>query len=71
MLVTYAHTRTQVEGGVCEGVVSELEARGHLVVRGPNSGGYQAIMAVEDPQGNGWVYWGGSEMRKDGQAAGV
>jgi gamma-glutamyltranspeptidase/glutathione hydrolase len=45
----------------------ELEARGHKL--GPSDGGfggYQAIMWDED-QG---VYYGASEVRKDGQAAG-
>jgi len=34
----------QIEGGVCAGVADELSRRGHHVHRGPNGGGYQAIM---------------------------
>ena len=57
----------QVESGVGLGVIAELERRGHTVevTKGP-FGGYQAIW--RDP-GTG-VYWGASEMRKDGAAIG-
>ena len=57
----------QVESGVPLDVVRGLEARGHKVeyTTGP-FGGYQAIW--RDPDTG--VYWGASEMRKDGQAAG-
>ncbi len=57
----------QLESGVPPEVIRELERRGHKVVvtRGP-FGGYQAIR--RDP-GTG-VYWGASEMRKDGMAIG-
>ncbi|MBZ6377751.1 gamma-glutamyltransferase [Pacificimonas flava] len=57
----------QVESGVPLETVRQLEARGHQVeyTTGP-FGGYQAIW--KDPETG--VYWGASEMRKDGQAAG-
>jgi len=56
-----------LETGFDYEVIRELEGRGHNVefARGPY-GGYQAIM--RDP-GSG-VYYGASESRKDGQAAG-
>ena len=57
---------TQLEAGVCPGVVTELEKRGHHLFRGPNGGGYQAIMYDSDANS----YIGASEMRKDGMAAG-
>jgi gamma-glutamyltranspeptidase/glutathione hydrolase len=31
----------QLEGGVCNAVRTELEQRGHHLMRAPNSGGYQ------------------------------
>ncbi len=57
----------QLESGVPQDVIAELERRGHKVVvtRGP-FGGYQAIR--RDPASG--VYWGASEMRKDGMAIG-
>ena len=57
----------ELEGGVSADVVMELMARGHTVgtARGPY-GGYQAIW--RDPETG--VYWGASEMRKDGMAIG-
>lgn len=57
----------EVESGVAPEVIAELERRGHTVevTTGP-FGGYQAIW--RDPETG--VYWGASEMRKDGQAAG-
>ncbi|MGB3722764.1 MAG: gamma-glutamyltransferase family protein, partial [Pacificimonas sp.] len=57
----------EVESGVPLDVVRALEARGHKVeyTTGP-FGGYQAIW--RDPDTG--MYWGASEMRKDGQAAG-
>ncbi len=57
----------ELESGVPLDVVRALEARGHRVeyTTGP-FGGYQAIW--RDPDTG--VYWGASEMRKDGQAAG-
>ena len=49
------------------GLASELEARGHVLGSEPRIfGGYQAILWDEE-QG---VYYGASEVRKDGQAAG-
>ncbi len=57
----------ELETGVTSGVIAELRARGHVIriTKGP-FGGYQAIM--RDPKTG--VYWGASEMRKDGMAAG-
>lgn len=56
-----------LETGFDYEVIRELEGRGHNVefARGPY-GGYQAIK--RDPQSG--VYYGASESRKDGQAAG-
>ncbi|MEM7432073.1 MAG: gamma-glutamyltransferase [Pseudomonadota bacterium] len=56
-----------LEDGVSEAVRAQLEAWGHTL--GPSNGGfggYQAILYDEE-QG---VYYGASESRKDGQAAG-
>lgn len=59
--------KLEVESGVPASVVAELKRRGHDVeyVTGAY-GGYQAIL--RDPATG--VYWGASEFRKDGQAAG-
>jgi len=56
-----------LEGGISDPVKVELTLRGHKLqyVKG-EFGGYQAIMY--DAQNK--VYWGASEMRKDGHAAG-
>lgn len=59
----------ELEAGVCAAVEKELQRRGHHTTRGPNGGGYQAIMRTEPTPGT-IVYHGASEMRKDGQAAG-
>jgi len=59
----------QLETGVPQSVAEELTRRGHKVVYAPATGafgGYQAIL--RDP--NSGVYWGASEFRKDGLAAG-
>ncbi len=57
----------EMESGFDPAVKAELEKRGYKVVPGTgNFGGYQAIMF--DPKNH--VYWGASEMRKDGQALG-
>jgi gamma-glutamyltranspeptidase / glutathione hydrolase len=57
----------EVESGISPAAKAELEKRGYKVVPGTgNFGGYQAIMR-DAKRG---VYWGASEMRKDGQAAG-
>lgn len=55
----------ELESGVTLEVVRALERRGHKVeiTKGP-FGGYQAIW--RDPETG--VYWGASEMRKDGMA---
>lgn len=57
----------QVESGVHADVIAELQKRGHEVevTAGPY-GGYQAILWDKE---NG-VYWGATEMRKDGAAQG-
>ncbi|QAY78118.1 gamma-glutamyltransferase family protein [Sphingosinicella sp. BN140058] len=56
-----------LESGVPGAIADELARRGHVVVRGREAffGGYQAVLRDE----NG-VYWGASEFRTDGQAAG-
>jgi gamma-glutamyltranspeptidase/glutathione hydrolase len=55
----------QVESGIPERVRASLVERGHAVVLEPSAvGGYQAIMR------SGGVYYGASEMRKDGAAIG-
>ena len=58
-----------LEAGVCDATVSELEARGHVITRGPNLGGYQAIERTPLAGGNGFVYRGATEFRKDGLVA--
>jgi gamma-glutamyltranspeptidase / glutathione hydrolase len=57
----------ELESGVPASVAEELRKRGHVVkyTTGPY-GGYQAIW--RDPETG--VYWGATEYRKDGQAAG-
>jgi gamma-glutamyltranspeptidase/glutathione hydrolase len=56
-----------LESGFSEEVRKELQRMGHtLGASNGNFGGYQAIM-FDDEQG---VYYGASEVRKDGQAAG-
>jgi gamma-glutamyltranspeptidase / glutathione hydrolase len=57
----------ELESGVPQNIADELRKRGHVVKYsvGPY-GGYQAIM--RDPETG--VYWGATEFRKDGQAAG-
>jgi gamma-glutamyltranspeptidase/glutathione hydrolase len=53
----------RLESGVTESVVQSLRGRGHAVSIGAGGyGGYQAIRW--DPEEE--VYWGGTEMRKDG-----
>jgi gamma-glutamyltranspeptidase/glutathione hydrolase len=57
----------RVESGVAESVVRSLRGRGHAVEVGAGGyGGYQAIRW--DPEEG--VYWGGTEMRKDGTVVG-
>ena len=58
----------QVEAGVCDAVVDALRARGHTVTRGPNTGGYQAVLQTVDVSGKR-TYHGATEMRKDGAVA--
>jgi gamma-glutamyltranspeptidase/glutathione hydrolase len=56
-----------LETGIGADARRELERRGHKLVKGDGSfGGYQAIL--RDPETG--VYWGASEMRKDGAAIG-
>ena len=57
----------EMESGFDPKVKAELEKRGYKIVGGTgNFGGYQAIM-LDSAQ---HVYWGASEMRKDGEAGG-
>jgi len=57
----------EMESGFAAGVKDELARRGYTVVPGTgNFGGYQAIMWDAKNR----VYWGASEMRKDGEAIG-
>jgi len=56
----------EMESGFDPVVKAELAKRGYKVVPGTGGfGGYQAIMRA--PNG---IYWGASEMRKDGEVAG-
>jgi gamma-glutamyltranspeptidase/glutathione hydrolase len=56
----------EMESGFDPAVKAELTKRGYKVVPGAGGfGGYQAIMRA--PNG---VYWGASEMRKDGEVIG-
>ena len=59
----------QLEAGVCDGVVAELQARGHNITRGANLGGYQAVLRTRSAAH--FVFEGGTEMRKDGAVAAV
>ena len=56
-----------LESGVCEDVREDLRQRGHVIGRaGPSSyGGYQCVRREETEDGE-VVYYGGTEMRKDG-----
>lgn len=57
----------ELETGIGQRVRDELTRRGHSISAGDGGyGGYQAIM--RDPATG--VYWGASEMRKDGAAMG-
>jgi gamma-glutamyltranspeptidase/glutathione hydrolase len=57
----------EMESGFASAVKTELEKRGYKIVPGTGGfGGYQAIMW----DAKNHVYWGASEMRKDGQAIG-
>ncbi|WP_080054837.1 gamma-glutamyltransferase [Spirosoma aerolatum] len=58
--------RLALESGISKEVRDDLEKRGHHLSSTDFFGGYQAIHwdAVNR------IYWGASEMRKDGQAAG-
>ena len=59
--------RVYLESGISQAVRKELEAMGHNVSdQRASMGGYQAIIR-DDVRG---VYFGASESRKDGQAAG-
>ncbi len=59
--------KLRVETGIGAQARAALEAKGHVVEQGNGGfGGYQAIM--RDPETG--VYWGASEMRKDGMAIG-
>lgn len=54
-----------MESGISPSVRTELAKRGHQISIGGFMGGYQAVM--RDANG---VYWGATEMRKDGVAIG-
>lgn len=54
-----------MESGISPSVRTELARRGHQISIGGFMGGYQAVM--RDTNG---VYWGATEMRKDGVAIG-
>jgi gamma-glutamyltranspeptidase/glutathione hydrolase len=57
----------EMESGFSPDVKAELARRGYTIAPGAgNFGGYQAIMW----DAKNHVYWGASEMRKDGQAIG-
>ena len=57
----------EMESGLSASARSELTKRGHRIAPGADAfGGYQAIM--RDPKTG--VYWGATEMRKDGEAIG-
>ncbi|GAB3948101.1 gamma-glutamyltransferase [Spirosoma harenae] len=58
--------RLALESGISPLVRAELESRGHHLAPTDFFGGYQAIQwdAINR------IYWGATEMRKDGQAAG-
>ena len=58
--------QVQMESGITPPVHADLTKRGHQLIRGGGGfGGYQAIL--KDKNG---VYWGATEMRKDGVAIG-
>jgi gamma-glutamyltranspeptidase/glutathione hydrolase len=57
----------EMESGFDPAVKAELAARGYKIAPGTGAfGGYQAIMW----DARHHVYWGASEMRKDGEALG-
>ena len=58
--------RLALESGISSDVRAALERRGHHLATTDFFGGYQAIQWDAINQ----VYWGATEMRKDGQAAG-
>lgn len=58
--------RLALESGIPNNVRAELEKRGHHLAPTDFFGGYQAIQWDAANR----VYWGATEMRKDGQAAG-
>jgi gamma-glutamyltranspeptidase/glutathione hydrolase len=56
-----------MESGFDPAVKKELARRGYSIEKGTgNFGGYQAILW----DSRNHVYWGGSEMRKDGEVIG-
>ena len=57
----------EVESGFTAGAIEELKKRGYKIAPGSgNFGGYEAILF----DAKSHVYWGATEMRKDGAAAG-
>jgi gamma-glutamyltranspeptidase / glutathione hydrolase len=64
-----------LETGLAPGVARDLEARGHRVTaeverRSGHFGGYQAVARSSAHESSKRVYSGGSDVRKDGNAAG-
>jgi gamma-glutamyltranspeptidase / glutathione hydrolase len=57
----------QMESGITPSVRAELTKRGHQLV--PGTGGFGGYQAILRDRKNG-VYWGATEMRKDGIAIG-
>lgn len=58
--------RLALESGITNEVRAELQRRGHHLAETDFFGGYQAILWDSVNR----IYWGATEMRKDGQAAG-
>jgi gamma-glutamyltranspeptidase/glutathione hydrolase len=57
----------EIESGIAAAVRRELTRRGHKLIPGTGGfGGYQAILWDRENR----VYWGATEMRKDGVAIG-
>jgi gamma-glutamyltranspeptidase/glutathione hydrolase len=59
--------QVQMESGITPAVRSDLLKRGHQIV--PGAGGFGGYNAILRDKKNG-VYWGATEMRKDGVAIG-
>ena len=59
--------KLQLESGISPAVKAELERRGYKIV--PSTGDYGGYQAIQWDSKNR-VYWGATEMRKDGEAIG-